>query len=579
MAKLFSPDPLLPAQSGDDQRTVLSTATSPFTLEALGHRIASDTGLPKTRRRDIQSALLTFAKVLDRSLAELPADRRWVTQHLRSIHPARHGLSKKRWQNVCADLSFALDYAGWSNLKPRTLPLQPEWVPLRALLTTKRLRAGLTHFIGYCNSRAVTPQQVDDTVSNDYREYLTDRCRRNVHRIHKDVCRIWNEARAQFPEWPDTELTVPTLARRGYTYPWDTLSPELRAEVDRYIEWLGGRELLLENPPPRPCRPATLRTRRLHIQIVASAAIRSGFSPGNLNSLAVLTSEPCVRAALEYFVKQSESPPTSLIQSLLSSVGSVSRYWLRLESSSLDWLSTIMKRIPPRSPGMTPKNRAMLRQFESEDNVLRLLELPSALMREARNPKKQPRRQALACQIALAIEILIVAPVRMQNLRTIRIDQNLVKPDPRKRSTHLAWSESQVKNGLALEYPLPDSTLEILEAYLRIFRPRLGAGDSPWLFPGRGGNAKSHACLASQICKTVLNETGLVLTPHQLRHLAAKTYLDRHPGDYENVRRVLGHKSINTTLYHYTGLEIRAAVEHFDTHILALRNKSSKKGS
>ena len=51
----------------------------------------------------------------------------------------------------------------------------------------------------------------------------------------------------------------------------------------------------------------------------------------------------------------------------------------------------------------------------------------------------------------------------------------------------------------------------------------------------------------------------------------AKIYLDRNPGGHEVIRRVLGHRSINTTTSFYTGFETAAAVRHFDAVILQLR--------
>jgi len=57
-----------------------------------------------------------------------------------------------------------------------------------------------------------------------------------------------------------------------------------------------------------------------------------------------------------------------------------------------------------------------------------------------------------------------------------------------------------------------------------------------------------------------------------MRHIGAKLYLDQNPGAYEVVRRVLGHKSLSTTVNNYTGLEIEAAVKHFDAVILGIRD-------
>jgi integrase len=56
---------------------------------------------------------------------------------------------------------------------------------------------------------------------------------------------------------------------------------------------------------------------------------------------------------------------------------------------------------------------------------------------------------------------------------------------------------------------------------------------------------------------------GLRLTVHQFRHAAAAIYLKHRPGDYETVRRLLGHRDIQTTIRFYCGLETMQATEEF----------------
>jgi integrase len=45
------------------------------------------------------------------------------------------------------------------------------------------------------------------------------------------------------------------------------------------------------------------------------------------------------------------------------------------------------------------------------------------------------------------------------------------------------------------------------------------------------------------------------VTPHQFRHAAAAIFLKHQPGNYEAVRRLLGHRSIQTTIRFYCELE------------------------
>jgi site-specific recombinase XerD len=111
-----------------------------------------------------------------------------------------------------------------------------------------------------------------------------------------------------------------------------------------------------------------------------------------------------------------------------------------------------------------------------------------------------------------------------------------------------------------------------LENYIREYRPHLTSAGNTALFPGTGVvGSKNQAFFGTQISRTVYAHTGLRIHPHLFRHIAAKLFLDANPGAYEVVRRVLGHRSIDTTTGFYTGLETPAAVRHFDKTILHLR--------
>ncbi len=83
-----------------------------------------------------------------------------------------------------------------------------------------------------------------------------------------------------------------------------------------------------------------------------------------------------------------------------------------------------------------------------------------------------------------------------------------------------------------------------------------------------------ESVLANRIRGAIRENTGLVVNPHLFRSLGSKLYLDRHPGGYEVVRRMLGHKSMSTTITAYTGLESVSAAKHFDSTLRRLRQET-----
>ena len=88
--------------------------------------------------------------------------------------------------------------------------------------------------------------------------------------------------------------------------------------------------------------------------------------------------------------------------------------------------------------------------------------------------------------------------------------------------------------------------------------------------PGEGDGHKTKGTLSGQIIECITRALGIRVTPHQFRHLAAAFILANTPANYEFVRRVLGHKNLETTIRFYVGLETVDAVRKFSA--LALEN-------
>jgi integrase len=167
-------------------------------------------------------------------------------------------------------------------------------------------------------------------------------------------------------------------------------------------------------------------------------------------------------------------------------------------------------------------------------------------------------------QLAVAILILIIAPVRMQNLSSISIGLNLVRPRGPGSPYLLVFPDYDVKNGVPLEFAFDAATTALIDEYIFEHRPKLmGSANHDWLFPGTAREHKRSTVLSQQISALLWKELGLEITPHQFRHAAAYIMLKADPGNYELVRRVLGHRSSATTRDFYIGLESLEATRVF----------------
>ena len=268
--------------------------------------------------------------------------------------------------------------------------------------------------------------------------------------------------------------------------------------------------------------------------------------------------------------------PSGDIHNFARALTSIAQHHVKVDDSTLAELKKITRRLAPERGGLSARNRDRLRQFDDDRSVGLLLTAPRRLMIEADGRPAGDRQAAVLAQIAVAVEILLMCPIRLRNLAGIRTDRHLhFSRSARKGICHLVFDRTEVKNRQDLEFELPTASVKLLRHYLDCYQTRLAPIPNPYLFPGRTGQKhKQQEMLSRQISKHVFRITGLSINVHLFRHIGAKLYLDTHPGAYEVVRRVLGHRSMDTTTEAYTGLESMAAARHFDNEILALRERT-----
>jgi hypothetical protein len=97
---------------------------------------------------------------------------------------------------------------------------------------------------------------------------------------------------------------------------------------------------------------------------------------------------------------------------------------VHVEPHHLDQMGSIIRRLAPGRRGLTETNRTRLRYFDDRGNILALLRLPDELMRQARRHRNL-RRGAVRAEMAVAIELLLMAPLRKHLLQvhTLRLSK------------------------------------------------------------------------------------------------------------------------------------------------------------
>jgi integrase len=179
-----------------------------------------------------------------------------------------------------------------------------------------------------------------------------------------------------------------------------------------------------------------------------------------------------------------------------------------------------------------------------------------------RDPKPNFRTLARA-QAALAIAMLTYMPVRSHNLHELMFGRHLFLHDGARATSSLEIPADEVKNKTtALSFDIPPKLAKMLLEYRDRIAPKVIARRPERVFINADGSPKSQAMVAILIKTYLSKRAGIVMTPHQFRHLGAKIILEDQPGAHELVRQFLGHKNLKTTTDFYAGLNTRRAGLH-----------------
>jgi len=548
------------------------TNSNPFSdpnvssLERVRDTIASRYDIPHQRRMDMVSACNKVADWFDLPLAMIPANATFLRDRFKSFHPAHAGITKRRMGNVRSLLLASMREAGLpTKLAPYQCPLSPEWQALHDRIENKYHRTALSRFMRYCSRNGIKPECVCDEVASGYLEALeAESLIKDPRTNHQTLCRVWNQCVETVEGWPDVQLSVPRYEDRIYAVDDALINPALFAAINAYLFFLEGKDLF--DGLAKPFRPRSIDAVRGNLRRYLSALHHSGVDVGAIKTLDDLVTFERFKIAMKWFWDRNGGQTSRSIGEIAWTVRCIAVKHLDCDDETAQKFTNALATLRVQNTGLSAKNRAATQQFDDPAVVKRFLSYPETLWRSAE--KADGKKAQLLVQIAIATEILQYAPMRVDNLNRLRLDQHFNWRDDR---LHINLMPHEVKNDTQLHYVLPRGTSDRIREYINTWRSLFLPNANPYLFSGRNNKPKDVSCLRRQIVSYLFDHTGISLTPHQFRHVAAKLLLDARPGHYEVVRKVLGHKNLSTTYEHYAGAETQAAVELYDEVILDLK--------
>ncbi|HUG60382.1 MAG TPA: hypothetical protein VMP03_00970, partial [Methylomirabilota bacterium] len=110
----------------------------------------------------------------------------------------------------------------------------------------------------------------------------------------------------------------------------------------------------------------------------------------------------------------------------------------------MERLKRFRSKLSPARTGLKPKPQAALRQFVDRENIEKLLMLPERIFRRMRAKRKAfTAADARQMQVAVALELLLMRPIRRSNLISLRLGKHVLRVGGR---TVIVIDEAEVKN-------------------------------------------------------------------------------------------------------------------------------------
>jgi Phage integrase family len=519
--------------------------------------IAAAEELPAEKRRHWATSLRQVAEALDRPLEVIPARYSAVRADLINLHEVPAGLTAKTLQNHKSNAKSALLYLAREKGVPEYgAPLMEEWEALKAKIKGSLVRYRLSSFMRFCSANGIKPGEVSESAAERFIDYRS-RCGKPADTAFRRLmARAWNANVGATADWPDIKFVEPPV-KSTVEIAWSDFPEGLRRDVDSYLEGLTKIRRNRKNQRVRPLKPVTIRTRRAELQGAARVAVKVGVPIENLHSLALLAPE-VAEQVLEAYCKRNGEKPKLYTIDLAGRFLSIARETKCLTEADCERLNEMREVLDEDRPeGFTDKNATLIRQVLAPDIWDLVVNLPFRMMAEARRQRaRAPVQSAVMAQLAVAIAILTIVPVRIKNLTEIRLGLNLSKPGRLGSDYWLNFPDYDVKNRMKLDYALDEYITPLIDEYIHDFWPILLRGrNEDYLFPGMRSGAKGKVSFSGQITKRVLKLTGLRITAHQFRHAAGAIILQEQPGNCELVRQILGHRSLSTTIRCYVWLK------------------------
>ncbi len=558
--------------------TSVSQTTFPVSLLDLHALVETDPILPEVRRVQTRWALAAIEKRTPTLLSRTHASADGIKAVLRHLRAEPKGLSCATITNIGSFLRRALERHG---PPPAVAVPSPGPGPAEArlsLVQCRFARMALRPFLHWLDEADIVPAAVDRT---SLERYATEAAPRRVQHVPQHVAKVrkaWNDQVGLGTEgWPGTILeALPPRRQRLAAHPVD-LHPDVLHTVDaHYAGRVAAKKgpRLAEGYELPPLKASSARKSLANLMLYVGALQELGTDTASIETLAELLHPDRARPALNLIARRSAIETGTGSANVASTISALALHSKALPEPQASTLRAFAKRLRPTYTGMVQDKVNRLLPLRDPALRRKLFELPYEMAREGM--RAGGKAGARMVETALAMEVLATSCLRVSNVASLHLVRNFVgspaSSTERSGRRFLVVSSSQVKNEEGQEMELRPETIALMDLFVRHHRPALvrDAGrDDGCLFPGRtrqGG--LDVGTLRKRVMRAIRERLGLLVSPHLYRSIAVMAYLERRPGDFATLMKLLGHRRLETLIKHYAFIDRAASAKAVQDLIL-----------
>jgi integrase len=534
-----------------------------------------NTGLPERAYRDVRWAINTFCTGLGVAPIDVPADARSIRDHLDGLSPAMLSLTSESFSNIRSILRRVLSLTGKTahRRRVRGQPLSASWATLYGRLESRDAKAGMGTFISFCSAEGYDPADVGEQHLAQFIHLLEEgSLQASWRKPVKSAVREWNKATKTVAGWPATELHTPWGKREVITLPMEALPPAYQGSIEEYLAYLENPPFDNDDAPLHGLRPETIISKRFALRYMGSVLLRAGTLPEQLISVDDLVADGALDTILSFFEPTGDGAGRVTCLQMAMHLHSIAKSQKTPPQGAIKRIRQTILRHQRKKYGMTKRNHEKVTRLKDDRTAAKLLTLPPKIFEALGKIQNPTERDANIALSALYIELSLMWPARIGNLSKIHMKDNISRAGKgRTARMFIHFDAAVVKNNKDLEAEMPPSAARMVDLFINRYRPLLLQAPSDYLFPHREGGPRHRGVIWGSVTKLTLKHVGVAINPHLLRHIGAQFFLNAQPGNYEVLRRTLGHSSIDTTTRHYAGAEDDAAIRMYDTNVLRLR--------